>query len=451
MFKRLLIFMSIFLCCQAYGSELDNHVLIFARYGFNRDFADILRLPPENIQVIAKASSVSPEDLEKNRSRYGAIHLIEDYDHSADVTLKLEEIFASGFKADRITYTSELDVVRARVAAHRHGLIGGMPKEDILVYRDKSIMKKYATSKGILTPDFASVSCIDDILGFIKDYNIQQENGDFVPPIVLKDDFGVGSEKIFIFKNRDELNHYLTDNSKVFGTQPTSRLIVEKFVQGRVYHIDALIGEQGDVLFVWPSLYMDPPLAVVNEGKSRGDYVMRPNNSLTLRLNDYAKSLMGDFPTLPGGAIHLEVFVTPEDDILLCEIAARVGGGRLSDTWMQAFGFSIDEQILKIQAGIPLTIDFANKVPSILAGGILFPSNGKYLISGEPPVHANLVDFKQYQKAGDLSNKPKFLGDLFATALVLGTTEEEIEENIKDIITQFHTKYQFSDSLEKAD
>ena len=445
MFKRLLVLI-IFFSNMIYGSEADN-ILIFARYGFNRDFARILGLQPENIQVIARESSVSNEDLVQNRPFYNAIHLIKDYDNSADVTLKLEEIFNSGFAFKRITYTSEIDVVRARMAAHRYGLIGGMPKEDILVYRDKHIMKTYTRKHGFLTPDFKSISCIDDILDFIKEHNIKQENGDFNPPIVLKDDFGVGSEKIFIFNKYSQLIDYLRDYSKTFGTQPTSRLIVEKYIEGRIYHIDALIGETGNVLFVWPSLYMSPPLVVVSEGKSRGDYVMHQDNPLTLRLNNYAKSLMGVLPKLPGGAIHLEVFVTPSNQIVLCEIAARVGGGRLSDNWFYAFGLSIDEQILKIQAGIPLDIDFTNKVPSILAGGILFPTKGKYLIDGKEPSHQSLADFKQYQKVGSSSKKPESLGDLFATAVVLGETEEEIEQNITNIIHQVQTQYHFSDSL----
>jgi biotin carboxylase len=423
--------------------ESDDGVVILARFGFNRNFAKILNLPKEKIQVIARQSYVTGQALEENSSYYSAIHLIEKYDESDDVTLKLQEIWDSGFKFQSVTYTSEIDVVRARVASYRLEIQGGMPLADIIVFRDKSKMKEYARQVGIKTPDFVSVRSMDDIFKFVKDHEIQNGNGIFTPPIVLKDDLGMGSEKIFVLRKKSEMMEYLKENSGNFGPLPTSRLIVEKYVEGDVYHIDALISPQGEVLFVWPSRYISPPLSVVSDCKARGDYIMHESNLLTTQLRDYAIDFMSKFPKIPGGAIHLEVFVTPQNEIVLCEIAARVGGGKLSDAWKESFGFDIDEQILKLQAGIPLDINFDNIKPSILSGGILFPANGKELLSAEHPTHPSIKKFSQFQRIGTVRSKAGSLNDLFANALITGESEQDIISNINSVIIEVQEKFIF--------
>lgn len=85
-------------------------------------------------------------------------------------------------------------------------------------------------------------------------------------------------------------------------------------------------------------------------GKSLGSYTLSGSNSLYRPLCEFSRYLLEQvFPTPVHSLFHIESFVGKDDQIMLCEIACRLGGNDLVAEVELAYGVNIVEAYLQAE------------------------------------------------------------------------------------------------------
>ena len=447
-------------------------ILIFARYGLNFSFHEILReIPKENIVVIAPAEFETRTDKASSEEAFRQVIYIKGYLNSSNIDAIIPELRVR-FPFTRIIFFSENDVARAGRIADTFGLPGMLGAESSLLFREKLRMKqavasfKTPTGQSFRTPIFREVNSLLDLHSFIHGTSGKpgqititknDSTGDFLfePPIVLKDQYGAGAERTRVFSHQSEIDSFASSHGEEFSHHPTSRFVVETFVPGAMYHIDGII--QDGRQFMRAFAYMQPPLAMT-QGYSVADYTLPIDDPIHHHLIAYTQGLLAKMPGIINGSFHLEIFYQPEiptsgnifGNIIFCEIAMRPGGGAISREWEASYGFNFHHQAMRAQAGLSLIdVPMGETMltpPRTLSCGILFPANGKTLLEFTVPDFGFLYDFRLLQPVGrsPLSSATSVC-DVWADAVVTGPTVPELHSNVETLMRYIEAKAKWSE------
>jgi hypothetical protein len=184
---------------------------------------------------------------------------------------------------------------------------------------------------------------------------------------------------------------------------------LDEFVSGELFHCDSLV-KNGEVLFGKVSRY-NVPCAEFLSGKPMGSITLADSSADAVLLTAYNAKVLKALSSVPDGAFHLEIFRRPSGELVFLEIAARTPGAFVPQTFLKAFGLSLEEAHLTLQMGMaaagtcrPSKIGFS--------AWIWYPVKaGKVAELTQPRIGSeHEVDWKI--KAGDLLGNPAELGDL---------------------------------------
>lgn len=246
-------------------------------------------------------------------------------------------------KIDYVVATHEHDLVKAG-KLRDYLEINGQSEESALAFRDKYEMKKKLEGQ-VNTPEFRKIKDVFDLFNFIKEFGY---------PFVLKPTDGSGSVGVKIVKDSKDLDRILENGIN-------ENLMVETFIEGEMYHVDGLY-EDGNLLLSVPSLYINGCLAFHEENYLAS--VMLEKGELHDRLNNTVRNVLEILPTPSHSiAFHAEFFLTPENELVFCEIASRVGGGMISETLEIVKGVDILSESIKSQCNLPTNF-------SVIDGGL---------------------------------------------------------------------------------
>ncbi len=250
---------------------------------------------------------------------------------------------------------NEYDLERAARIRADLGIPGQSPVS-ALSFRDKVVMKQVA-GRAVATPRFARLETFTDLIDFIDD------NG---YPVVVKPVKQGGSRDIVVLRDEDELvafsrRHWRDD------------LMAEEYIEGDIYHVDAVLAD--GYRFVASSRYLRNCLGVLS-GQNNGSLQLHPRDKLAKRLEEFLDSVLDVLDTPATGAYHLEVFHTVEDELLLCEIASRVGGSRIPALTRATYGLDLLTTWLRLSCGLP--VDPAPSTPpNALHGAVAIVPPGR--------------------------------------------------------------------------
>nr|WP_258567749.1 ATP-grasp domain-containing protein [Paenactinomyces guangxiensis] len=315
--------------------------------------------------------------------------------------------------------TAERDILRAAKLREFLG-IEGQSWESALAFRDKVKMKTLLSRANIKVPAFAMLETAVDLYKFIKQHGY---------PVVVKPVDGMGSRNTAILKNREETIEYLSQGL-------ASNLIVEEFIEGEMYHIDGLV-LGGKFIHCWPSKYFNDCLAF-HDGKYLGSYLLAPQNPLTERLRNEVISILQILPTPANTTFHAEIFHTPQDELITCEIACRTGGSRIIEEYRQAF--DVDLTKLSVQAQCGLKTDVSERFlqregPKTQFGFIGLPP--KHGVFQGAPTWQELphwvTEYNVLAKPGQSFTGAHTSVDYVLTLVVKGNTEQQVVQRIQDI------------------
>jgi biotin carboxylase len=226
---------------------------------------------------------------------------------------------------DRIVPLDEFDLEMAS-ALREHLRIPGMGETTVRHYRDKLAMRMQAREAGILVPDFVPVLHHEPIRRFLET----------VPaPWVLKPRFSASAIGI----------HKLSDPEQVWRTiedlgDKRSFHLLERFVPGRVYHVDSLAWNR-EIVFSEANGYVSPPFEVYHGG---GMFCTRtlPRDSEEAQALRELDARVLEGMGMVRGAMHTEFIRADEDGrFYFLETAARVGGANIVEMVEAATGINL--------------------------------------------------------------------------------------------------------------
>ncbi|HEU4631585.1 MAG TPA: ATP-grasp domain-containing protein [Gemmatimonadaceae bacterium] len=226
---------------------------------------------------------------------------------------------------DRIVALDDFDVELAALL-REHLRVPGMGDTTARYFRDKLAMRTRAREAGILVPDFVPA---------LNDAAITHFTEQVPPPWVLKPRGEAAAAGIRKLHSADELWQRLNE----LGDERAFHL-VERFVPGDVYHVDAIVAER-HVVFLVASRYATPPFDVMHGGGLFVTHTLPDDAPETRELAARTRDLLAALGFVRG-VTHTEFIRGHEDGRwYFLETAARVGGAYIAEMVEAATGVSL--------------------------------------------------------------------------------------------------------------
>ncbi len=348
---------------------------------------------------------------------YQSVHAVKQYDTNGEVELAVLDI-AKTHTIRAIVAQAEFDVERAaRLRAYLN--IPGQDEHSARCFRNKVTMKAVLQRANVPVAPFSAVQSVHTLLDFAQQYGF---------PLVVKPQNGAGSYGVTLLRDQSELDHFIAQGfTPALDVVPN--LMVEQFVPGRTYHIDGIV-VQGKSYTIIPSCYHTESLDFQhNDGEATASYTLAKDNPLTERLQQFVQSVLDALSTPDTTTFHAEVFHTPDDQLVLCEIASRTGGARIGDGLEAALGCNLNELWARQECGLATQ----NLLRQIKDKEATRPITGWALISPKPglvkqiPSECGLsevVDYTVNISAGCTLQAPKAATESIASFVFVADDEQ---------------------------
>lgn len=377
-----------------------------------------------DIVLLASRQHLTRTGEEIPAEGYAYAEAVEGYETGGHVEARVLDL-ARRFDIDRIIAFQERDLERAAQLRDVLGL-PGQRMDSVLPFRNKVVMKDALRAAGVRVADYAQVECATDILAFVAEHGL---------PVVVKPRDASGSMGLETLTTQDELDAYLGDPSFA----ELSNLMVESFVPGSMCHVDGLV-VNGRLVFAWPSHYLFRLASFRTDRSGRKDVTLDPDDPLAGRLLAFTDEVLAALPSPDTFAFHAEVFLTPDGELVLCEIACRTGGAAIRPIMRTMFGADPNEWWLRAELGLPARIDDAELPlrPKTMAGQlVLVKRPGEVLeLPGEPPfpwVERTSV----FVRPGQVMKEPTYSADFLAAFVVSAPDRTETERRMDELSAWF--------------
>ncbi|MEV5982952.1 ATP-dependent carboxylate-amine ligase [Streptomyces sp. NPDC052114] len=317
---------------------------------------------------------------------------------------------------DAVVARMESDLLRA---ARLRELLG-LPGQDYagaLAFRDKIHMKTLVRRSGLEVPEFAPIRVLFDLLGFVREHGY---------PVVVKPALGSGSTGTRVLRGPEDLTRLLADGLPEHAE-------VERFVEGQMYVVDGLVAA-GTPVAAFVSRYLNDCLSF-HDGIYLGSAQLTRDHPLTDRLIGYARTVLDALPTPECTTFHLEVFHTPDDRLVLCEIGSRTGGALTSPAIRAATGFDLDEQWFRAQVDPrgPTGTGMHGVAPGSSAGWVVFYPERATLaaLPGDPPPF--VVEERLRGTVGTAYQGGVKSAHYLAAYVLTGADDQEVERRAREL------------------
>lgn len=310
----------------------------------------------------------------------------------------------------------EFDICRASRIREYCG-IAGQTVESTTAFHDKVIMKDLLKGKGIVNlPHYRRVTSAQDLFGFIEEHGY---------PVVLKPSDGAGSQGVHILRSVEDLHEV----SKTLSKQD---LIVETYVSGEMYHLDAYI-EDGELVFFTASRYINKCFEFFSKTSTLGSFQYHPSEPIYQRLRDTFVQIVAEFPKPKVAAYHMEIFHTDDDELVFCEVASRIGGGYIFDKVKRCYNVEFDQLLYRKWCGLPVEGMTTND-PETVTGFMMIPSqNGVLRAQPETIPFDWVLKYDKYGEIGKQYAEPKFFSERIAGMFIEGTSSEDVLEKLLEL------------------
>jgi biotin carboxylase len=399
----------------------------------NYDGKKLLLADPEHLALVG-------EELPGRDSGYDHVEGIAGYEASGRVEARALEL-ARRHDVKYIIACQEQDLERAAQLREILGL-PGQTLPSVLPFRNKLLMKDTASAAGIDVAPYADVECAADILAFADRHGF---------PIVLKPRDGAGSIGVSILRTREELDRFLASDFALGGSFQ-SNLLVEGYVEGPMCHVDGLVVD-GRVVYAWPSQYLYALIDYKDDLNARMDVTLDADDPLTGRLIDFMDRVLENFPAPQHFAFHAEIFHTPDDRLVLGEVACRTGGAAQRDIQRLMWGLDPTESWIQAQLGMPLAREIGSERlrPATLTGQmVLMKRPGTVLsvpgLAPFPWVEKQTV----FVKPGQVMKAASFSADFVAAYVVTAPTRRQSVQRMKQLEEWFLGKLSLAEAPGRA-
>lgn len=232
--------------------------------------------------------------------------------------------------------------------------VPGLHPQDAARYRDKLVMKQHVQAAGLRVPDFVPCNNQDAVQSLLGRYG----------KLVIKPIDGLGSRGVVVISSLEELNAWFAAESAPEGFE------AESFVDGVLYHVNAVVRD-GQALLTASAPYAPGMANIDFTSGTPFVTVMLTQGELKARLEAFSNRAIAALK-LRNGVTHLECFVTPDEDIVFCEMAVRPGGGGI--VWMieSQYGVHYGRATLLLECGRGDLIHIPTQARTDVAGLVGF-------------------------------------------------------------------------------
>jgi len=259
---------------------------------------------------------------------------------------------AGSQRIDKVVGLDEFDVMTAAMA-REHLSLPGMSRSFALRFRDKLTMRHIAHDAGIPCPEFISAANADDINEFLST----------VPaPWIVKPRHEVSAFGIRKCETAEDVWAALTDldDRNTWRDHP-SQFLIERFVEGRVFHVDSVV-EGGKVVACGVSQYGTTPFKVSHHGGVFTSSIVPYKSKERKQLEVMNRALLLAFE-YDRGVAHAEFLQSASTgEFFLLEVACRVGGAYIANVLEYACNFNLWSEWAKLEIA---TDDKPYKLPKL--------------------------------------------------------------------------------------
>ncbi|MGW4211356.1 ATP-grasp domain-containing protein [Lentzea sp. NPDC004789] len=289
----------------------------------------------DELVVFTARGAARPGEVEALRPRVRHLEVVDDYEGVA-ADERIREL-AKEFGVEAVLLTAEIDVLRA--ARLREELdLPGQRTASATAYRDKHVMKSHAAAAGLTVAAMRPIGHTGDLVAFAAEHGF---------PVVVKRTAGAASLGMRVVEDQAALTELIS----TWRDGPPEPMLAERWIEGDLFHVDGVM-RAGEVLLSWPSRYLHTQWASASRSANELGGMLARSDPLFERLRHHTAQVIAALPPAPEELpFHAEFFHTPDDEIVLCEIACRPGGGEIVAMFEHAFGFNLYEAALKGQAG----------------------------------------------------------------------------------------------------
>jgi biotin carboxylase len=386
-----------------------------------RPYAEWLTDYPGRLLLLASAEELNRHGERLPSAGYAHAEAVTDYDsrgHVEAIALTL----ARSTTIDHVIACQELDLQRAAVLRQILGLTG-QKIDSADCFRDKLLMKRRAVAAGIPVAPHAEITTAVDVLAFVRDFGF---------PVVLKPRDGLSSIGLSVIRDEAALAHWFDTDFDLYQSERT--ILIEAFVPGAMYHVDGMIID-GRMAIAWPSQYLYQ-LAGFDQADTgpRLDATLDIDDPLTGQLLAFAEAVIAALPSPGCSTFHAEIFRTPDDDLVLCEIASRNGGALIKYLLKALFG--VDFPIAWVRTSLDLPVPelaFADAArPARMAGQVLLPKRAGVVRQVPEQAPFEWVEhYEPFVQPGDRLAGSSSSGDYMAGMVVFGPTRVICEQRMR--------------------
>ena len=360
------------------------------------------------------------EELPTGETGYRHMAAVDGYELAGVVEPRVLEL-AGQYDVTDVVTVQEHDVERVAQLREILGL-GGLPLSSALKWRNKLEMKETARRAGIEVAAQQAIECATDLISFAAGHGF---------PVVVKPRDGAGALGVRVLRDQAELAGFLAEDLDMYGPYQ-SNLMVEEFVDGPMCHVDGLVVD-GEVVYVYASQYLFALSDFKQLHRGRLDATLDPDDPLAVRLVEFTGAVIDALPAPRNFAFHAEVFHTPDDRLVLCEIAARPGGAQNRAIAEVMFGIDPFAGMVRANAGLPVLVDGPRPLrPATMAGQLLFGRRRGTVVSvpGDPPfpwVARSIILARQ----GEVMTVPRYSADVLASFVVTAPDRRTTEARMR--------------------
>ncbi|QJT82554.1 acetyl-CoA carboxylase biotin carboxylase subunit family protein [Kosakonia sp. MUSA4] len=345
---------------------------------------------------------------------YRFVRQLDNFDSGEEV-LSIATELAKHTVFTHILPHSEFDLVRAAQLREYLG-IKGQSVKSAMAYRDKVLMKEYLEKADIEVAPFKRLNNWTDILLFCKKYPF---------PVVIKPVDGCSSKDILVAKELSELATF-------FQHKTVEGWMIEKFIDGEMYHVNGVITENGDAFFA-PCAYINNALDFKIAGIF-GSRTIEATTPLAKRLVELTKKTISALPATSVLGFHAEIFHTSQDKLILCEIASRTAGSLTGELIEKTWGINIHESWIKACAGNIKKLQY-NSSPDVYAASIRMPVRTSTLLMLPVSVPFDWVSTMCISgTSGGKYNQATTYTDDVVSAVITGKDDKQLQEHITTFI-----------------
>ncbi len=291
-------------------------------------------------------------------------NVVEDIaDHYYPISIiEKEEILAvcKTVEINGITsISSDIAMPTVNFVAHEMGLIGNSLQAG-LVTTDKFEMRQALSAAGLPCPRFELYKTPDF-----------EDHKQFTFPVIVKPTDRSGSKGVTKTERPEDINKNL---EIALGHSLKKNAIVEEFVEGREFSVE-MISFKGEHF----------PLAITDKVTTGAPFFVEQEHhqpaavpaAIGKKINELvinALNVLG----IEYGASHSEVFLTTANEVMICEIAGRMGGDLIGSDMVQlSTGYDFVKGVIDVAMGDFKTIDTTTLNDNYSGVYYVFPPAGK--------------------------------------------------------------------------